>query len=315
MTPSSVITFIDNNDFPAPFPLSPTYEAGASDFAMIGAPSWMSINSSTGAISVTGGSASKGVYRVVITYKVTVGETSADKFVEFVLIIDDHSVLNSDTFTVCEGSEEYQIQLALKDPAYTMQDVEFTETYSDITISETGLVTIQSGMPTGPSVFSIRYNDGFDTFTKTFTINIVPCAAVSANTYTDCGPDEIRIVWRNPLGGEEVYYFNQQKAYSVVQENGSTYINQSRELRHLNRGDVYDEVQLIHQLVPKEHVKKMRSLRDSIQAWVAPNIDDVTTWKAIIIDQDNFPTFNTSEPLNNVIITFRYAKPKLIQKQ
>jgi hypothetical protein len=316
MTPNIQTAYIDDNDFPSPFPFTPTYPVGASTFSIIDAPSWVSIDPVTGEIDIDNALAVKGVYKFLVKYSITVGEVTTDYYEEFTIVIDDRSQLNATTFTVCAGADGYTFKLDIQNPLFTIQDCENTGD-ATITITDDGIVTIPSvaELATGDNTYTIEYSNGFDTFSQTITITKIACPAASLDVFDECGPDPLRIVWRNTLGGDEVYYFNQNKAYSVEQDKGNTFKTSDRELRYQSRGDVYDAVEIITQQIPRSHVAKIRSLRDSIQAWVAPNIDTPSTWIPIILDSGSFNTWDTIEPLNTVTLKFRYAKEKLIQNQ
>lgn len=314
MTPNIVKTFIDNNDFPAPFPFTPTYAVGAASFTVIDAPSWVSINSGTGQITVTP-PAPVGVYKFQIKYSITIGEVTTDYYEEFTIVIDEGSKLNATSFQVCQDVDGFSFQLGVE--GKTISGCSLSAGPEQITVSDSGLITIIdiADLDMGDNTYTIEYSDGFDTFTQEITITKIACPDATPDTFNDCGPDEIRIVWRNTLGGDEVYYFNQQKSYLVEQDKGSTFVSSDNELKYQSRENIYDGTELIMQLIPKSHANRIRSLRDSIQAWVAPNIDDVDTWIPIIVDSESFTLYDTIEPLINLSFKFRYAKPKLIQNQ
>ncbi len=313
ITPSSQLLYKDDNDFPAPLPLTITYPVGAGTFSLQSAPAWVSINAGTGVIDIpVPASAVVGVYTFGIKYTAS----AVDHLAEFTLAIDTHWNLNIDEFKVCENDTAATFQLAYENPETLMSSVSKTGGHSSVTISSSGLVTVDIGaLPAGINTINVSYSNGFSTITDTFTVEKLACANVDLNVYTNCSDELIGVAWINANGGYEYYYFGQINSFGEDQSDGKTFVNSDREKKYSTRGDVYDVVECKSTKIPKAHIERIAALRRSIQAFVFTDPADEDTYTPIFIQQGSFNKFQTDQEYYTLSFRFTYAKPKTIQNQ
>lgn len=288
------------------------YGSGSySTFALVGAPAWVTINSTNGRVAFDKDNidaASIGVWTFTITY-LDGAEVAED---QFTLVIEKCVKLNSTSISFCSNESPKTFQFGVEGKtasAFTMD-----ETITGLSLSSGGLLT-QSGTGYLDLDITVNYTVDGDNYTETVHITSDNCVADAPAEVEMCETDLKQIVWKNDLGGNESFCFVQDKTYFVKQEKDIRYKNSSREQRFASRGDVWDYVEVLNQQVPSVYIDKIRSLRDSIQAWVADDVADAASYTAIILDPGDFIISQAGEQYFSLSFKFKYAKNKLIQRQ
>jgi hypothetical protein len=294
---------------------TPSYPFGATDFVILSNtfPS-SSVDNTTGEVDLDIDLVNPGVYYITIKY--TIGETDY-YFSEQIIITSCDVELLQDEVTIC----------VTEIGARTFFQLSFVggETYDDFELVSSTLSGDIGSFPTGyiglkaeisevgmqEVVFSV--DGGGIQFT--LTVNVVDCPTPAKSNINECQKDVIGIVWVNQEGGRQSYWFGQVKDFKINQQDGKTYENSSKELRYFDKGRVSNGVNIFQEFIPLEHVTSIASLKNSIQAWACTNIDEFSTYKAIIIDEDSWVLRRTNDRFYSAAFQFEYAKEITIQRQ
>jgi hypothetical protein len=281
---------------------------GATDISIINAIPGLTINGETGNITINWDVFRIGIYNILIGY--TLG--GVDFVFPFQLIVVDCTPKPIvTTYNLCVG-ETYNFQILFSN-GNTYTNVAIPSEVTGVSVTSTGMLTIISdGIGEEPVIVGLRY--GTD-LTQDITINPLICLPPTEITVTECERDSIGISWVNQEGGRQSFYFNQPKEFGIAQSGGEEYKNTSREKRYYTRGEVEDAVNITQQFIPIEFVTSINSLKNSIQAWASTDINDNTTHKSIIIDEDTWIFKRTNDRYYTLSFRFRYSKSKVIQKQ
>jgi hypothetical protein len=184
----------------------------------------------------------------------------------------------------------------------------------EVTVSENGLICVKTAIEeVGEQEVVFSVQEGGIQFT--LNVNVVNCPTPSKSNINECQKDVIGIVWVNQEGGRQSYWFGQVKDFKINQQGGKTYENSSKELRYFDKGRVSNGVNIFQEYIPLEHVTSIASLKNSIQAWACTNIDEFSTYKAIIIDEDSWVLRRTNDRFYSAAFQFEYAKEITIQRQ
>jgi hypothetical protein len=292
------------------FTFDPDYIAGGNTFVKAIGPSWVTIDSGTGEVSIDTNSVTVGVYSLLITY--SYGEGQTGKFTEEIAVEDCAVVPMQPTISVCEGQNtDYPIILSDGLPHSGFEIVSVSPTNEFITISGSGVLGIESDVNVGTYVIEISYSGG-ENFE--ITLNVVACSTPTT-AIADCPLDPIGIVWVNQEGGRQSYWFNQPKSYSIEQQGGETWKNTDLEQRWFNKGIVSEVTSVEQQFIPEGHLSSINSLKNSIQAWICTDISNASTYKSILIEEDSWVWKKTLSRFYTLAFTFRLSNAKLIQKQ
>jgi hypothetical protein len=282
-------------------------------FALIGAPSWVSIDTSSGHIQFDPSSVDLPTDLLGShTFVISASDGGDPVFFTFTIIVEPCYELNSDSVSFCTNDSPKTFQFGVE--GETTTDYILLTTIPGLSLSSGGLLTYDSSLYINTDI-EISYKIGDTTYTKTVHLYADACVIIEPQQTELCEEDLLQIVWRNAQGGNESFCFVYDKTFSVKQEKDIRYKNASREQRFLSRGEVWDYVEVINQMIPSAYVDKIRSLKDSIQAWVASNISNEETYIAIIIDPNEFIIHEVKAQYANLSFKFKYAKNKLIQRQ
>jgi hypothetical protein len=292
---------------------TPSYPFGATDFEILDNtfPS-SSVDNTTGEVDLDIDLVNPGVYYITIKY--TIGETDY-YFTEQIIITDCDVELLQDEISICANGEYLCFQMSFVG-GETYDDFEFVSTTlsTTVTVSENGLICVKAPIEdvgVHDVVFSV--DEGGTQFT--LTVNVVNCPTPTVSAITECQKDVIGIVWVNQEGGRQLYWFGQVKDFKINQQGGKTYENNSKELRYFDKGRVSNGVNIFQEFIPLEHVTSIASLKNSIQAWACTNIEEFSTYKAIIIDEDSWVLRRTNDRFYSAAFQFEYAKEITIQRQ
>jgi hypothetical protein len=290
---------------------TPSYPFGATDFEILDNtfPS-SSVNNTTGEVSLDIDLVNPGIYYITIKY--TIGETDY-YFSEQIIITSCEVQLLQDEISICANGPYLYFQMSFVG-GETYDDFEYISTTlsGDVGISENGLIHVKGSIEeVGPQDFVFSAGDT----EFTLTVNVVSCPTPTVSAITECQKDVIGIVWVNQEGGRQSYWFGQVKDFKINQQGGKTYENSSKELRYFDKGRVSNGVNIFQEFIPLEHVTAIASLKNSIQAWACTNIEEFSTYKAIIIDEDSWVLRRTNDRFYSAAFQFEYAKEITIQRQ
>lgn len=313
MTPKEVR--YNNTDTTAKV-VSPIYPSGSGVFALQNVPSILgtpiaTINSSTGVITITSNlSAYVGIYDIQVSYRIL----GTDYYRMFRIIIDGVGQLNKTIYVVPrEKTTPTYFQLTNEIENCTDFTIFSGDTnFTDLTTSGVLEFTHEGS---GTKVCVVQYKSEGTTLTGIIGVEMIDVAAIGGITYEECPKDSMLLVWLNEKGGWDTYNFVQAKTYEVSQSDAARFINSNMELRYSSRGKVYQGVDVSNQLIPKEHIEKISSLRDAIQVYMANFTDDEWTFTPVIIDQGNYTLYTTEQENRSLSFKFLYALNKVIQNQ
>jgi len=292
------------------FTFDPDYISGGSSFVKSIGPSWISVNGTTGEVSVDSNSVVVGIYSLIISYSYGEGQTGT--ITEEIAIEDCVVVPLQTSISVCENEGiVYPIILSDGLPHTGFAIVSVTPANDFISISGSGELTIVSDLPVGTHTLNISYNEGTN---FSIEIEVVSCTT-STTSMSDCALDPLGIVWVNQEGGRQSYWFNQPKAYKIEQQAGETWKNTDQEQRWFNKGIVSEVTSVDQQFIPEGHLSSINSLKNCIQAWICTDIADENTYQSILIDEDSWTWKKTLSRFYTLSFTFRLSKSKVIQKQ
>ena len=289
---------------------TPEYPEGASSFTLIDAPAQASVNSTTGVITITA-LISVGVYEFVVSY---LNETLTQESLYVKLFVNNCGKLSKTDFITCQGNEE-PVFFQLTNEAGTTHTFAKFDGDDEITINSSGLITFTySG--TGVKGASITYKIGSTDYFVLISVTMIDCDPITNQQYVECPTNPVCIAWLNNKGGWDSYYFAQTKAYSVDQSDAIEYINYLEENRYATRGNVYEGIECLNNLIPLDHIDRIKSLRNSIQAYImVPNDADGYDFTPIKVEQGKFTTYQTSQEFYSLSFKFIYAKALKIQTQ
>lgn len=287
------------------FDFTPSFPEGATDFVLLNNPEGVTIESGRIALSDT---VVLGDYYLIINY--TVGEGGpAGQMIVYLSVKECEEKLFKTNYVVCRAGNQ-TIKLAgsgtLGTPDFASHSISFTSPGENTYVINTSTMTLNQ-------VYEVEVT--VEGEPKTFTIKAINCAASSVQNVTDCEKEPIQVIWKNRAGGWNNYWFIQEKEYLVDQSEGKTYINKNDEKKWTTKGNIYDEVAIQQNQIPKSHVNLIRSLRDSIQAYIALDISDPLTFLPIILEEDSFRLYSTGEEYFGVAFKFSYAKKRKVQMQ
>ena len=306
--------------------LSITYPSGASTFSLIDVPVLAgtpiaTINSSTGVItfnfhSIVGLSITPGIYEFIVRYNIPSSIYSQNE--RFTLKVKRCNALNKNIFYVCKQVTTNKI-LKIRSELGNFSSCSIVEGSDAVftAVNSEGDVTYtpETTPAVGSKTLNLQYTINGYSEISIITLNIIDCVQPSVSTYEECVKDPIRIVWLNNNGGWDNYLFSQDKSYEVDQEGATRFFNSNNELKHASRGRVYNVVECINDQLPISHIDKIKSLRNSIQAYVLTSESDYSEAYPIYIDQANFKTYETANQLHSANFRFMFAKPLTIQEQ
>jgi hypothetical protein len=300
--------FTDDGDTRA---FTPSYPFGATDFVMMsGVLLDQAVDNTTGEVTFKITDIPVGIYYITIKY--TIGETDY-YFTEQIIITDCDVRLLQDEISICVNANYLCFQMSFVGGETYDDFVLLSTTLSgDVAVSDNGLICVKAPIE-DVGVHDVVFNAGGTEFT--LTVNVVNCPTPTISSITECQKDVIGIVWVNQEGGRQAYWFGQVKDFKINQQDGKTYENSSKELRYFDKGRVSNGVNIFQEFIPLEHVTSIASLKNSIQAWACTNIDEFSTYKAIIIDEDSWVLRRTNDRFYSAAFQFEYAKEITIQRQ
>lgn len=290
-----------------PFYLLP-FPEGTSDIQLLTLTPGIEYDPENNSIKFTWGDLTLGVYGVVISG--VSGDETIVLNIEFV-VVDCEPKPILDTFTLCIKDSNYNIQLQINNGV--LYDDFFSDDLPErVSLSPTGVITFAGDDFGEPFSFTAKYGSGLEAL---ITINPIVCQPPTKISITECEADGIGICWVNQEGGRQSFYFNQPKEFAISQEDGQTYVNQSNEKRYYTKGLVEDVVRITQQFIPIEFVTSINSLKNAIQAWTFTDIDNKTTYKSIVIDEDSWNFKRTKQRFYELSFNFKYSVAKIIQRQ
>jgi hypothetical protein len=288
------------------FDFTPSYPGSATDFVLVNNPDGVSIETD-GRIALSD-TVVFGDYYLIINY--TIGEGGpAGQMIVYLSVKECEERLYKTSYTICKSGSQ-TIKLAgsgtLGTPDFGEHSIEVTETSDNVFSIDTSSMTLNQ-------VYEIAIT--VDGVSKSFTLKAINCTTSSLLSVADCENEPLQVIWKNRAGGWNNYWLMQDKGYSVDQEEGKTYINLNDEKKWTSRGNIYDVVEINNQLVPKSHVDLVRSLKDSIQAYIGTDLNDPLTFVPIILDEESFSLYKTGEEFYSFSFNFKYAKKRKVQLQ
>lgn len=285
-----------------------SYPSGAENFSIVSPVTGISINATNGRVSIAN-TLTLGWYSIIVLYEIP-GETVTQyEAIVNVWVKDCAKDLDKTVFEFCNG----ETAILTLSSAGTIGTPDFVSVSIGYTLIETNKYELDlSGIALNDLVAVSVTVDGEN---KEFSVRKIDCNANNQISLTDCPNDPLQVVWKNRAGGWNNFWLMQDKGYAVDQSGGKSYINVNDEKRWTSRGDIYDVVEINNQLVPKTHVDLVRSLRDSIQAYIATDIEDPETFVPIIIDEQGFSLYATGDEFYSFSFRFKYAKKRKVQQQ
>jgi len=283
------------------------YPGGATGFTIIADSIGATIDGA-GQITVASNDLPVGIYTITVQY--IVGEITETFAVRFAMIDCEKKLLES-SFTFCGLGGTEQTQQLQFNTGETYTDWALIVPVIGVTVSPTGLLTVTTDEAESGAV-ELEYNEGVKI---TINITIATCGNPTHLNFTECPKEPLGIVWVNKEGGRQSYVFNQPKEYTTDQEDGETWDNSARERRYFTRGRISDAIDIVQENIPVEHLTTLRSLKNSIQAWVCGDISDTTSYQAILIVPGSFYNRKTTDRFYTFAFKFNYAIPELIQNQ
>ena len=283
------------------------FPPGATVFSIKNGITGITINSETGVVTINF-TTFEGLGSFLVLFEFTL-DGVVTIYPEEILVVDCSVKPIVTNYNICIDGD-YTTQLLFTNGA-TFSDITLIDG-DGVTVSPTGLMTITTDGIDSPTVITIGYGGGLE---AEITITVIACLTPDEIDLVECEKDGLCIVWVNQEGGRQSYYFNQPKEFGISQSDGKTYKNISKENRYFTRGNVGYGVAITQQFVPNEFVQSINSLKNAIQAWACADIDDVSTYKAIIIDEDSWVYNRTTDRYNTLSFNFDYAVNKTIQKQ
>ncbi len=175
---------------------------------------------------------------------------------------------------------------------------------------------VPSVVPTGTFPISFSGTDGNE-----YLIVITKTATCADYSFANKCCDSTNIVWVNTLGGYENYIFGGiRKVLEINEGDSDTFKTQDLTLKNSQLKNVYDTVVVNTGKVPLSHLEKLKSLRNSIQAWYYnENLPAYYEWSSrftpIILDREGMILSDTKEKIIERSVRFRIAKEINIQSQ
>lgn len=288
------------------YDFTPTFPEGATGFTLGNNPSGTTIEGS-GRV-VLDETVVVGEYYIVVNYTIGEGGPAQSKLI-YLVVKDCEPELFKTSYVICKsGSQSITIAGSgtLGTPDFGEHSIEVTETADNVYSINTNTMTLNE-------VYEVIVT--VDGAPKTFTLKAINCAASSLLTLSDCENEPLQVIWKNRAGGWNNYWLLQDKGYAVEQSEGKTYITIADEKKWTSRGNIYDVVEITNQMVPKSHVDFIRSLKDSIQAYIGSDLADPSTFVPIIIDEESFSLYQTGDEFYSFSFNFKYAKKRKVQNQ
>jgi hypothetical protein len=131
--------------------------------------------------------------------------------------------------------------------------------------------------------------------------------------------NSVNIVWLNKFGGYENYIFSGRKqVYEVNEGENIEYKQYDLTKKNAQLTNIYRAFIISTDSIPSEHLMKLESLRNSIQAWIYFDwlpvyFSDDEKFIPILVDRDSMITYDNKE--KNVIRTFKFTVAKEIKVQ
>jgi hypothetical protein len=175
---------------------------------------------------------------------------------------------------------------------------------------------VPSAVPTGSFPISYSGTDGNE-----YLIVINKTATCSDYSFANKCCDSTNIVWVNTLGGYENYIFGGvRKVLELNEGDSDTFKTQDLTLKNSQLQNIYDTVIVNTGNIPLSHLTKLKSLRNSIQAWhYNESLPSYYEWASrftpIILDREGMILSDTKEKIIERSVRFRIAKEINIQSQ
>lgn len=151
-----------------------------------------------------------------------------------------------------------------------------------------------------------------ETAEDTVTTSACPIPTPDTTPYSNCCDNQTNIFWLNRTGGFENYIFTGVKTFEVDGGDSKSFIT-DKVLKYSEKTKIYNGKIVTTSSVPKSHVDKLDSLRQSIQAW---EYDETTlTFTEIILDTTSYEKYTTKKKIFDVAIRYLYAEEITIQRQ
>lgn len=287
---------------------SPAYPLYAEVFSLANNPIGVTINASTGLVSI--GTVVKGEYFIVVKYRVPLGEGEYTYYSDVInlLSIDCTTKLNKTSYVFCKGGP---LQITLSGTT-SIEAINTGQAWAND--AGGGVIDVNSDEMTIGTTYTMEAVFGDETRIN-FTIKAIDCNASNFIPVTFCEKDGLQVVWKNRAGGWNNYWLIQDKLYSVDQEEGKSFMNINEEELWNSRNNIFDFVEINDLQVPKQNVQLIRSLRDSIQAYIATDITDPLTFVPIKLDAKSFNLYQSSQEYFSYSFRFKYAKRRKVQQQ
>jgi len=175
---------------------------------------------------------------------------------------------------------------------------------------------VPSSVPTGSYPISFSGTDGNE-----YLIVITKTATCADYSFSNKCCDSTNIVWVNTLGGYENYIFGGiRKVLELNEGDSDTFKTQDLTLKNSQLQNIYDTVIVNTGKIPLSHLTKLKSLRNSIQAWYYnESLPSYYEWASrftpIILDREGMILSDTKEKIIERSVRFRIAKEINIQSQ
>jgi hypothetical protein len=185
-----------------------------------------------------------------------------------------------------------------------------------------GIKIVPEDIPSGQTIISI--NDiSVAGITDEFLviINLLPDYVNGLPNYDNECCSAINIIWVNREGGYENYIFTgRRQVYEVEPGEEEAYKTRGLVRKNSQIKDVYRAVICGTQEIPANHLIKLESLRNSIQAWLYDDsLPAYANWNdrfiPIVIDRETFITRDTREKVIQRNIRFLIGQEVIIQTQ
>ena len=172
-----------------------------------------------------------------------------------------------------------------------------------------------------PDVYVFGFTRGADIYL--IEITVTDDCTVATHNNPICTPDntQTHIVWLSREGGYENYIFS-GKRFITETGTGDSETTKTFDLikKNAQTTGIYRAVTVSTGVVPREHLVKLESLCNSVQAWVFDDTlpfyyDWSKRFKEIILDRQTFSTGDTNERMVERSIKYFIAKELITQVQ
>lgn len=164
--------------------------------------------------------------------------------------------------------------------------------------------------PTSTGIFYIDFTIDGGTTWEVMTITVL--SSLTEPVINCIDDNNINILWRTREGGIASFNFDQRKNYSFDSGKANTFDNNNI-VKYFDKGKSFDRVNVYKTGIDEDTIKYLKSLRQSIQAWIheykplTTNGTSVDVLTPILVDSDSFDLFNTKDSFYEIQLSFSYA--------